>query len=128
MLEPSVDSPEQERPGRGRILRFVSGYALGAVGVPVLLGLAGFTYIVVHERLAKPATTRSVFVVSGEELTKSGATSVVWRRSREALRQTCRGACDDLAYRYEAPRAAQVDGAKGKASDSWVRQHKERVR
>jgi hypothetical protein len=128
MTEPSGEAPtpppRRRRPG----LAFAAGYVLGLLGLPLVLGGATYLYLVADAKLSKPATTATVFVSSGAELSRARATSIVWRRSDEVLRQTCRDACDDIAFRHGRPRVAELEGAPEAASRVRLRETKEPVR
>lgn len=102
-------------------LRFTGGFVLGLIIIPgvlavVLLGGGGAVL------KAWTHGPEGPFESVGAELSRAGATSVVWRRSGEAVRQTCRADCDDIEFTYgPAPKATEVSGAKDSAWRPRVR-------
>jgi hypothetical protein len=92
------------------------------VGLLAIAPLLGIVALMSGSAIAvlEPPGLR-IYVTSGAVLARAGATSVVWRRRGEVLRQTCRGVCDDVTYWAARPRAARVDGADAKPSADWVR-------
>lgn len=109
---------------RGRasaVLRFSGGFVLGVTVVPAVVAFAlwaGWGAIL----KVWPHGPEGPFISAGAELSKAGATSAVWRRSGEAVRQTCREGCDDIEFTYgPAPKATEVSGAKDSAWRPRVR-------
>lgn len=95
------------------MVRFASGFALGFL----LLPIAGATVLVLlllaSDRSSYPLEVSASFWTKGQQVTQAGGASVrVERRGPEVTEQTCREACDDLVYWFEAAERVEVrDGA-----------------
>lgn len=101
-----------------RGVRFAVGVVAGMLLVPVAaLGVAAVllaAILVVGLSGKPPAQYAESYLSAGRDIARLGGASVVWERSSEVVRQTCRGACDDLAFAYEAPKAAEVRASDGR--------------
>jgi len=101
----------------GRALRFVGGFILGVLAIPVAIG-AGFALLLIvniqAERHAPPAGPRHAYVISGGDVSRAGGVTITWRRRDEVTRQRCRGVCDDLTFGFDDEASAvEVLDAKG---------------
>lgn len=110
-----------------RGVRFGGGFFVGLLAIPAAVAGAGALLvlaILVARRPAPPEGPVSVYTSSGAEISRAGAVTVVWKGRDEITWQTCRGRCDDLAFRFEAPEAIEARDASGRnlvrQRASWV--------
>jgi hypothetical protein len=84
------------------------------VGIPFVAGVGFALFLDIRSSVeGHPSSKRlSSYMSSGAEMSRAGATRVIWRRERDVLRQDCRDECDDLMFRVSPAKAAEVYGAK----------------
>jgi len=93
----------------GRLVRFVIGFAMGFLALPVAGASALALLILVEQGDRGPTEIPASFWTEGYKVTQAGGVRVrVERGDAEVTQQVCREACDDLIYWIEAAERVEV--------------------